>query len=490
MYILKNAWISIMRNKGRNVLIGIIVLVISCVTTISLAIVNSSNSLIESYQEQYEIIATIGINRENMRSEMKFDRNSESDEEIEEKKDNMNDIFANASNISVEDIEKYGDSDYVKSYYYTMSIGVNSDDIEKASLISSDSNNGMMDDLGGRGDKKNFTNMDSSDFTLLGYSSIDSMEEFISGKYSITEGKVLLDGSSCIINSELALLNNISVGDEITFVDINEEESITLEVVGIYEETSNDTSNQMGMFTSSVNTIITSTNAVNDFVEDNDDISVTITPTFILTGKDVIENFEEELQEKGLSEYLALSTNLDQAENATSTISNVANFASTFLFLTLLIGAIVLFVINMINIRERKYEIGVLRTIGMKKILLSLQFMTELLIVSIFALLIGAGIGASLSVNVSNKLLENEISSSSEQKDEVNKNFGEMNDKGFDKVSGIVEVQAYDSINAVVDAKVLIELIGIGILLTIISSSCTMISIQRFSPLSILKERS
>lgn len=39
MYILKNAWISITRNKGRNILMGIIILVIACATTISLAII-------------------------------------------------------------------------------------------------------------------------------------------------------------------------------------------------------------------------------------------------------------------------------------------------------------------------------------------------------------------------------------------------------------------------------------------------------------------
>ena len=76
------------------------------------------------------------------------------------------------------------------------------------------------------------------------------------------------------------------------------------------------------------------------------------------------------------------STNLDQVESATSSISNVKTFATTFLIITLSIGAVVLFVINLINVRERKYEIGVLRTIGMKKSTLTGQFLIELLIVS------------------------------------------------------------------------------------------------------------
>ena len=55
---------------------------------------------------------------------------------------------------------------------------------------------------------------------------------------------------------------------------------------------------------------------------------------------------------------------------------------------------------------------------------------------------------------------------------------------------GIARVNQIDSINAVVDFKVLMELLGIGVLLTLIGSLASMIAISRFSPLSILKERS
>lgn len=58
------------------------------------------------------------------------------------------------------------------------------------------------------------------------------------------------------------------------------------------------------------------------------------------------------------------------------------------------------------------------------------------------------------------------------------------------KFNGMVNVQTIDSINAVVDYKVVLELLGIGIALTLISSLASMISIQKFSPLTILKERS
>lgn len=489
MYILKNAFVSITRNIGRNLLIGIIIVVISFAAAVTLAIRNSANSLIAAYEDQYEVEATIGMNRESMRGEMKMDRNA-SEETRESNKENMAEIFSKVSNISTEDIEQYGDSKYVKSYYYQQSIGVNVNDLEAASLNAGNSSDDHP--LGSGLGKQNFMNRTTGDFTLSGYSSIEGMQDFISGRYSITSGEVFqdLESDSCVINSDLAALNDIAVGDMITVVDPDHSNNtITLTVTGIFEETS-DTEEAMGMFTTSANTIITNTNVIEKFMNVNTDMKVTTTPTFILTSKDVIKNFENELTKKGLSEYLSVSTNLDQVEASTSTISNVSNFATTFLIITLMIGGIVLFVINMINIRERKYEIGVLRTIGMKKSLLTLQFVSELLIVAIIGLAIGGCFGAISSVSVSNHLLEQEIAASNEKANDVSRNFGDGKNFKLERMNGIASVQAFDSIDAVVDGKVLGQLLVIGIVLTLISSTASMVSIQKFSPLTILKERS
>ena len=126
MYILKNAFISITRNKGRNILIGIIILVIACCSTITLAIKNTSTSLINSYKDAYEVEATIGFNRQNMKD--KFDFTNQ---------DGMNDMkenFDNMSSLTADEVKEYADSNYVLDYYYTVSSNVEAD-IE---LVSSD----------------------------------------------------------------------------------------------------------------------------------------------------------------------------------------------------------------------------------------------------------------------------------------------------------------------------------------------------------------
>ena len=56
-------------------------------------------------------------------------------------------------------------------------------------------------------------------------------------------------------------------------------------------------------------------------------------------------------------------------------------------------------------------------------------------------------------------------------------------------VRGSAVVKNVDNINAVVDFKVLGELVGIGLVLTIISSLSACVAILKFSPITILKER-
>ena len=486
MYILKNAWLTITRNKGRNILIGIIIVVIAAASAVTLAIRNSATKLIESYKEQYEIVGSISTNRKNMMQG--FDPSSGGD--IDDIREAFNDIDP----ITIDDVSSYADSSYVTSYYYTNSVNLDGKDIDPAATSKKGNSGGGNKNPGMMGGQPTTTS--TSDFTLTGYSSLTAMTDFIEGSYTIKEGSVSMDSYSCIINSELATLNELSVGDTITLVDPdNSKKKYTFTISGIYEDNSESEGGMINMFTNSVNNIITSSDTINDIVEDDDDLDMTVTPSFVLKDEDSISKFEDELHDKGLSEYMTVTTNLDTVNSSTSSVNNVKTYATTFLIITLIIGAIVLFVINMINVRERKYEIVVLRTIGMKKSTLTFQFMLELILVSFLSLLIGSGIGSSMSVSVANNLLKNEINSSSTKKDDIKNNFGSTDggesktNMNFDKLNGVANVSAFTSIDAVVDIKVLAQLLGIGLLLTLVSSLASMISIQRFSPLTILKER-
>lgn len=525
MYIIKNAWRNIIRNKGRNILIGIIIVVLAAACSITLAIRQSANDIVQSYLESNKLEATIEMNRKNLVSN--FKENNESQEE-------MIKSFNEIESLTQEEIDNYGNSEYVTDYYYYYSVSVDAKNLTEATdtLMKETTETKTKIDIkefggfngappgGSHGNSsgskttsttttkktEKITNAKAANgaFTLVGYDSYEDMKEFINGEYTITDGEVSSDfnSSSCVISEELATLNNLSVGDTITIVDPNNTKlTYTLTITGIYTENSETSSNMSSMFTNSVNKIITNVNFIKAMVEADSKLEATITPTYILQGEDVIEAFTNEVSEKGLNEYYEVTTNADELNEATESVKNVKTFATTFLIITLIIGGTVLVVINMINIRERKYEIGVLRTIGMKKAKLSIQFMTELLIVSFVALIVGAIVGSFASVKVANNLLANEIQNQSSQVENIGKNFGKNNTPSpesngntdtpdFKNMNfGVAKVNQVDTIDAVVDYKVLLQLLGIGILLTLVSSLASMIAIARFSPLTILKER-
>ncbi len=529
MYVFKNAFTSILRNKGRNILIGIIIVVISAACSITLSIRNSANKIVNAYNSKYNVEASIGMDREKLMQSLMGKENEDDENNSQEE---MIEAFNEIEEVTVEEINNYGNSEYVSSYYYVYDTSMDSDDLEEATdnlvkettTTTTKREEFMMPGNfpgGGRpgGNKTTTTTTkreeifnaraENGAFKVLGYSSFEAMSDFISGNYIITEGEVSGDFNSnnCVISEELATLNKVEIGDTIELENPDDDDlTYKLVVTGIYKENTDEANDMTNMFSSSVNTIITNATVIEKMIEDDEDLGVTVTPTFILTGTDIVEHFSIEVREKGLSEYYTVTNNLETVEGATKSITNVKTFATTFLFITLIIGGVVLLVINLINIRERKYEIGVLRTIGMKKSLLIGQFMIELLVVCVFGLLMGASVGALTSVDVANSLLENEINNATSDYEDINNNFGgamnkpegvperpngeRMNDRGNMNINGLVNIEQVDSIEAVVDFKVLLQLLAIGIGLTVISSISSCVAIVRFSPLTILKERS
>ncbi|MBE6147506.1 MAG: ABC transporter permease [Firmicutes bacterium] len=494
MFIFKNAWISITRNKGRNILIGAIILVIACACTITLAINDTASDLIDSYSNSHQKELTLSFDRKQMMKDF--------DTQGEEGREQAKEKFENIASYTVDDVKTFAENSHIESYYYAYSFSLNGNSIEKAEIETATQSGGFGGRPNGKGQNKN-----SLDFTLNGYSSIESMSEFINGTYTMSEitdnaWEVAFDGNYVFINKELADYNELSLNNKIKLED-EEGNTYEFEIIGIFEDNEELEDSMMSMFSNSANTILTNANTLVNIDNSNDSIKGSINPTFIIDDYENAETIQNDFYEKGLDETYVVQTNQETAEAGVTSVKNVKSFATTFLIITLLIGGVVLFILNMINIRERKYEIGVFRTIGISKLKLTMQFASELLVVAFVALIIGAGIGATMSKPVSNSLLSSEIESATNNSEQMKNNFGGMenmpggrgdkpegNAPDFNKMSGVPSIQAYDSIDAVVNVTVILELLVIGLSLVFVSSLASMISIQRFSPLTILKERS
>lgn len=474
MYIIKNAWINIKRHLGRNILIGLIVLVVALSSTIALSINTSGNKLIESYKDKNELAVSFRLDMSKLRDESNT-----------------------YTKLTISDIENYADSDYVSSYYYTLDTSLSSDDIEAIDMSEKfepkDNGNAPNSeiprgDIGGNGDDMT----SQGDYKITAYSDPSYIENFINGTSKITSGSMITkddEENHVVISEELATQNDSEVGDEITFY-LPSDSSITytFEITGIFETTDDSASDDFMNINAlnAQNQIYTTVTAINNILED-DDSSNSLNATIYLKNQDDLEAYAEEVKDKGLSDYYTLSNNTDEITSTLTPIKNISNFSMTFLIIILIVGAIILAVINILNIRDRKYEIGVLRAIGMSKTKLILSLLTELFIVTVIAFIIGIIGGKLLSQPVTNKMLENEINSQQVQTENTRENFG---GRGFERPNERRTTQNYeDSLTVTLDVKTIIILFSFGLILVIVSGSASAIFITKYNPNQILRNQ-
>lgn len=536
MYIFKNALRSINRSKGRNILIGIIIFVIALSSCVALSIREAAEQAREDSLENLEITAQISVNRQNMMAG-------------QEDKESMKEALSNMEDLSLEDMQTYAQLSNVKDFYYTASASLNGTDefeavdttgtsdssTEDSDTQSTDESQQAMipEGMGQEGGQSAPEAKDmggrmgvQGDFTLTGYSSDASMTDFVSGSKSITEGSMFPENdaeNNCIISQELATYNGLGVGDTITLVNPNkEEETYTLTISGIYQssETEESSGSMMGGFSASfdsANQIYTSyenLSAMAAASEENADVTTDettgmesttalksqTTGTYAFADTENYEAFQETVEGEVGDNYSVTSTDLSQYEQSLLPLENLSKYAGYFLIIILAIGGVILVVLNIFNIRERKYEIGVLAAIGMKKGKIAVQFILELLCVTFAVILIGAAAGAAVSVPVTNKLLEQQIESTTSQSEEQTSNFGrapgeqgsnmgQMPGRDVASATGNGAASYINEISSATNITVIMQMIGIGILLTIISGCVAVVFILRYDPLRILSNR-
>ena len=544
-----------MRTKGRNVLIGIIIAVIACSCCIGLSIRQAANDAEETTLEGMTVEAEISVDRNAMMEGMKSEEGSMDKSQFKG--------FDSVS-ISIDEMLTYAELPTVADFYYTISSSLSSEALEPIETNNrseapdeeeSDDSTSVLENNGGGdmqmpggmgggmgGGKDNPMFGTNGDFTITGYSSESAMTDFIEGtSYIVDDGESVIfdEGTTeyqCIITDELATYNDISVGDEIVLYNPNdEEETYTLTVVGLYTNTQSSTGMGMMMQSDPANNIYmsyealaamvaaseeTASTSTNQFgMEISNAITGDVSGTYVFDTVEDYETFSEDVYDAGLSEdFQVTSSDIQAFEQSLVPLETLSTTAGYFLIVILAIGALVLIVLNMFSIRERKYEVGVLTAIGMKKGKVASQFLTEILIVSLCAVIIGGVAGSIASVPVADALLANQISSQETMSNDKEANFGrgegmpggnrgggmEGNASadmsipddvpegggGFMDIPGMEQTMAYvTDISATVDLTVLAQLLGICIALALVSGAASVITIMRYEPLKILSNR-
>lgn len=499
---------NVMRSKGRSILIGIIVVIIAFAVCISLCIRQSSIDAREAALEDMTITAQISPDRGAAMDKAMGEKPEEGEEPQEFDKDKMKDMMGEA--LTLDELKTYAEADSVQSFYYTLSASADAaGSLEAYSTSSSDSEDSkgpsMPEGMGSSGD-----------FSITGYSSDDAMTDFIDGTVTIKDGQVFEEDTSdkvCLISDELATYNNLEVGDSIKLCSTeDEDQTFKLKIVGIYTNSQSSAQamqpgGRMGM-TDPANCIYTSYSTLKNIVDNSEEtISGTLNGTYVLGTMEAYEAFQNEVADLGLSdEYAVSSTDLTAYEQSAQPLENLSKYAGYFVLVILGIGAVILVVLNIFATRERKYEIGVLTAIGMKKKKVASIFLSEILIITLAAVILGGSIGAVTSVPVTNALLSSSIATQQQVQDDRNGNFGrdfngggggdmqnppdkpDGEDSEDSSKGGPIIGYASDISNAV-NISVLLKLLGACIALALVGSAVSVISIMRYEPLEILSSR-
>ena len=195
------------------------------------------------------------------------------------------------------------------------------------------------------------------------------------------------DNNKIMIHEKFAELNYVNLGDKIKLSQ--EGKTLELEVVGIYSGEKTNTFNGLSsdFIENTVYTDYKSSQQLSNLIANNKVTSVEYGVEDPTKLEDVIKTVEN----LGINNLMVSKSNKNY-ELVTSSVESITKITNMIRIGSVVVGVVILSLILMFWVRERTYEIGILLSLGTSKINLVLQFIVEVLLVTIFGLITALGI--------------------------------------------------------------------------------------------------
>lgn len=421
MYLVQNAVRNIFRNKGRNIFLVLITFLIIFAAAVSFLIGSATKSMVGNTRTQFGNQVTIQS--------------------------------TGANELKVADYLKYGESALLQKTEFSMTTYGRLDGLRALDEETPDENANMI---------------------LVATSRADLGEDFRKGLRGIVQGKAPEKEGECLVSEKFAQHNGLTIGSSVKLLpsDAAKTGTATLTISGVYSDNSvNGTGGQAGMpLYNRNNEILTTveTAAAIDFMVNS--TGRQFHAVYFLKNPNLLEAFQNELQEKGLPEAYTITANEEEYKQMVGPMEKLSKISDIFLIVVLSLGTAVLILVSIMSMRERKYEVGVLRAMGMKKGKVILSLLTEAVVITAFCLILGLGAATAAAQPVANILMHKTIQpgqiSSRQEEDEVNP---------------VVKIHITTSTAG--------EISAVALFLAGISSAAGILYITRFEPNRILFER-
>ncbi|MGG5343895.1 ABC transporter permease [Enterococcus sp. AZ192] len=511
MNFIKRALLSMRAKKGRTFLLCAVFSAILIFVLAGLTIQSAALTATENAKKSVGATVTLSANRE---AAMKKNQDSASGERPDPGSFSL-------TPVSLEDAQKIAELANVKTYSFLSSSSagagegitpISSEDSDTATSESSDSEqaggenpDGQMQ-AGGQMGGGPMANMKQSDFQVSGVMDLTMASDFSSGTAEITSGEAISesdkDTNNVVIEETLAQANDLAVGDTFKITDPEDDEkTYELTIKGIYKTSENgDSMGMMFNFLNPANTLYTSYTLANT-LKGEDSAGTIDSASYTLEDPKEMDSFVAAAEKLIDTESFSLQTNDQAYQQMLQPLNNVASFAKNIVILVAVAGVIILTLIVMMTIRERRYEIGVLLSLGESRFKVVLQFFSEIIVCMIVALIIATFSGNIVGNVVGEQLIEQQTQSAQQSTtDQAGPNGmpggdqqgGRPNGGGMGRgMSGIgassaEAAQAIENLNISVQPKEIAILAGLGVLISFFSIVLSSIGILRLQPKKIL----
>lgn len=454
-YALKNLRIY----KYRSIVIGIIMFLVITASVVGTSIQRTTQEVSDKYRSQ--IGAAVDI-------EVDFEKSTGG--------------YA-PEPITAKQYKEIAKSKYVQSYSYLTEVMLGSDKIKAVGEDEQKAEDKM--GIVGAGDNGEPVRLETPKLKLIGGGGNAELPEFKKGSRKVIEGTEPKSNSDILISKELAKLNNLKIGDTVQLKDAKGKSEKDFKVSGIYEDktkTDGGTGIDMPIFNRR-NEIITKFESAMSMDSEG---MAQVRATYELKNPENFENFKKEVRELGISDAYSISIDKASFDKAVGPINNLNSTVSYFIGIILIIAVGVLILLSVLSVRERQYEIGVLRSIGMKKGKIGLNFITESCIILFIALVIGFNFGKAVTKPVANSLLQKQIVEMNKTAEEDKQSKAQANMFTPDKTDGIKTV---DKIDVKIDYLILLKIAGIGFGIVIVSNLVNIIYIMKLQPMKIMRSK-
>ena len=272
----------------------------------------------------------------------------------------------------------------------------------------------------------------------------------------------------------------------------SDDKDVEVTIKGIYKTSnSGDSMSARFNFMNPANTIFSSYTMVNTLT--GSEGKTIDSAVYNLEDPKDMDSFVKQANKLIDTDTFSLETNDQMYQQMLQPLNNVSSFAKNIVILVAAAGVIILTLIIMLSIRERKYEIGVLLSLGESRMKVVSQFFVEMFICMIFALGIAAASGNVVGNAVGNQLLSQQTTSqnANNQADAAgNGGPGQMpgGSRGGGQMGGnpFTQTEEIQELNIAVQPMEILSLAGIGLGISLFSIVLSSAGILRLNPKKIL----